>query len=172
MKLKIALAATALALVSAPAFAAISLGDTLQIQYLFPTIGSVVQTNSTLFTGPGTTLPIIYTGTATFTANMVTLTDNPAFGSYNPASFSGVKITDLTNAGAFSGWAVLPGATHGYDSFALSGGSLYVNWQGQPVGGSMSIGGGVPEPATWALMLGGFGLAGVALRRRRVAIAA
>jgi hypothetical protein len=28
-------------------------------------------------------------------------------------------------------------------------------------------GGGVPEPATWALMLAGFGLAGVALRRRR-----
>ena len=30
---------------------------------------------------------------------------------------------------------------------------------------------GVPEPGTWALMIGGFGLAGVALRRRR-AIAA
>jgi hypothetical protein len=28
---------------------------------------------------------------------------------------------------------------------------------------------GIPEPATWALMLGGFGLAGAALRRRRVA---
>ena len=26
---------------------------------------------------------------------------------------------------------------------------------------------GVPEPATWALMIGGFGLAGVGLRRRR-----
>ena len=32
--------------------------------------------------------------------------------------------------------------------------------------------GGVPEPATWALMLTGFGLAGVALRRRQVALAA
>jgi hypothetical protein len=33
--------------------------------------------------------------------------------------------------------------------------------------------GGVPEPASWALMLGGFGLAGAALRRRRtVAVAA
>jgi hypothetical protein len=32
-------------------------------------------------------------------------------------------------------------------------------------------GGGVPEPASWALMIAGFGLAGAALRRRRAAVA-
>lgn len=32
--------------------------------------------------------------------------------------------------------------------------------------------GGVPEPASWALMIAGFGLAGAALRRRRSAVAA
>ncbi|HEX5377629.1 MAG TPA: PEPxxWA-CTERM sorting domain-containing protein [Phenylobacterium sp.] len=32
--------------------------------------------------------------------------------------------------------------------------------------------GGVPEPATWAMMIAGFGMAGVAMRRRRAAIAA
>jgi hypothetical protein len=31
--------------------------------------------------------------------------------------------------------------------------------------------GAVPEPATWTMMIAGFGLAGAALRRRRVAIA-
>jgi hypothetical protein len=29
---------------------------------------------------------------------------------------------------------------------------------------------GVPEPAVWAMMLGGFGLAGAAIRRRRLAM--
>lgn len=35
-----------------------------------------------------------------------------------------------------------------------------------------SGGGAVPEPATWAMMIAGFGLVGSALRRRRVALAA
>ncbi|PZQ63703.1 MAG: hypothetical protein DI570_08050 [Phenylobacterium zucineum] len=40
-------------------------------------------------------------------------------------------------------------------------------------GMGLSIPGGavVPEPSTWALMIGGFGLAGATLRRRRLAAA-
>ena len=37
---------------------------------------------------------------------------------------------------------------------------------------SRTVQGVVPEPGTWALMIGGFGLAGAALRRRRAAVAA
>ncbi|HEX3366887.1 PEPxxWA-CTERM sorting domain-containing protein [Phenylobacterium sp.] len=37
---------------------------------------------------------------------------------------------------------------------------------------SVDVTGGVPEPASWALMIAGFGLAGAALRRRRSAVAA
>lgn len=38
--------------------------------------------------------------------------------------------------------------------------------------GAVPLNGGVPEPATWALVIGGFGLAGAALRRRRAAVTA
>ena len=35
--------------------------------------------------------------------------------------------------------------------------------------GSAVVSGGVPEPATWALMISGFGLVGASMRRRKVA---
>jgi hypothetical protein len=38
---------------------------------------------------------------------------------------------------------------------------------GIPVDTTTTTGGGVPEPATWAMLVAGFGLAGASLRRRR-----
>ena len=51
------------------------------------------------------------------------------------------------------------------DIFADNNGALRVSVTGS------SVTGGVPEPATWAMMIAGFGLAGSALRRRRTATA-
>ena len=50
--------------------------------------------------------------------------------------------------------------------FTLNNGSGYV-FDSTGVGATLSVGTGVPEPATWALVTGGFGLMGAALRRRR-----
>lgn len=63
--------------------------------------------------------------------------------------------------------------THDY-GIAFSGGGTGLGFYGDARLDNFGSGGvaSVPEPTTWALMLGGFGLAGVALRRRRTAIAA
>ena len=62
-------------------------------------------------------------------------------------------------------WALSPGVT-----LAAGPHTLFVN--GDIVGTSGSFGGNinitaVPEPATWAMMLLGFGAVGFAMRRRR-----
>jgi hypothetical protein len=50
--------------------------------------------------------------------------------------------------------------------------ALIAHGPGDPNGVQNMVLGGVPEPATWGLMIGGFGLAGAALRRRRAIRAA
>jgi hypothetical protein len=165
--------AAAVSLGGATAQAAIAIGDTIDITYHFPDSSTVYQDNQTTFAGDGTTLPIIYTGTATFDSNLITLTQNAGW-SYTPAAFNGVQLSDLTNPGAFAGWGVRPSSTMTGFSESASGGSLYVNWEGVTTfdGATVVLGPGVPEPATWAMMLLGVGAIGaVARRQRRMALA-
>jgi hypothetical protein len=57
-------------------------------------------------------------------------------------------------------------AESSFDSHSPSEGAYVANI----VVGDQTL--GVPEPATWALMIGGFGMAGAALRRRRTMVTA
>jgi hypothetical protein len=53
-----------------------------------------------------------------------------------------------------------------YVTAFLTGSNRQVDFQNIGFTAQVSVPGGVPEPATWAMMIGGFGLVGVAMRRR------
>jgi hypothetical protein len=84
----------------------------------------------------------------------------------NSCGFAGCgfqsSLSAINSAGTFGFF--FNGAPGGYHEYAGGQGGSF---------DTIKIGGvGVPEPATWALMLGGFGLIGVTLRRRRESLIA
>jgi hypothetical protein len=72
-----------------------------------------------------------------------------------------------------------PYSAHTISFIATDGGAVkarFRSFSGDGIGPlldnvGLSVSGGVPEPASWALMIVGFGAAGAALRRRRTALA-
>ncbi|WP_293903549.1 PEPxxWA-CTERM sorting domain-containing protein [Phenylobacterium sp.] len=92
----------------------------------------------------------------------------PELGDASAASFFGAHF-DLFGPQLFSGDTSAPTFQFGeYDLVDGGGDCGCDSFTTQAVGQyHLSISGGVPEPATWALMIAGFGGAGVALRRQR-----
>jgi len=93
--------------------------------------------------------------TLTFRTNQGTDVIVPGTDFTNPAN--GNQISPGTN-----GLFTVTGAQGEYFTsvtFASSANSFEVD--------NLAVSGAVPEPASWAMMIGGFGLAGGALRRRR-----
>jgi hypothetical protein len=78
-------------------------------------------------------------------------------GIHETSAFNRVELYFATTNGN--------GTATGHESYQ----GTFDNWGSNGQEHAFSLQAGVPEPATWALMLGGFGLAGVALRRRQLA---
>ncbi len=106
--------------------------------------------------------------------------NNPAFFFGFPTALSQaftsghIKASVIGNIGTLT---ITPtgGATQVYQntfSTAFSGGTPGLGFYGQTRIDNFSDGAAaVPEPATWAMLIAGFGLAGSLLRRRRAALA-
>ncbi len=90
---------------------------------------------------------------------------------------TGVLLSDtlgnsyfLNGAAASVGYGNLIHLTTGSTfGFIVDKGDVYYN---DSTGLNFTLTGNVPEPASWAMLIAGFGLTGAAMRRRRTAIAA
>ena len=82
-----------------------------------------------------------------------------------PADFGGLDLTSSGASVAF-GYYTSNGTCCGGPNTTISG----IDGWGASIENAPSL--GVPEPATWALMIAGFGAAGALLRRRPAAVSA
>ncbi|MBU3077347.1 PEPxxWA-CTERM sorting domain-containing protein [Sphingomonas sp. XMGL2] len=103
------------------------------------------------------------------------------YGSLRPRIGGGSSLNNLVNGDgngdgfidAGGGYDVALGLINGF-SIGAGEQSLFTTHTifGSGTPGSVQVPGAVPEPATWAMMIGGFGLVGASMRRRRVGLAA
>ncbi len=117
------------------------LGDTVDIQFLYPTMNSIYGLGTTgVVTSEGVRLNLFDNQEVIVLPNSVVMLDiNEAGSSFDSAQFNGISVTDLTNPSAFTG--ALVGVTTDISAFGLSdvsesSGALFLNFQGllTPVG--------------------------------------
>ncbi len=160
--------------VTAPASATtlLAIGDTLDVQYLFPDLGSIQNDSGEFtYTGPGQTISTQFGITAVVLSNSAIAFQDTGCSDdcqQTPASWNGPAVFDLTNGSAFNGWVVSYDGV-GITGSILGGGEAAVNWQSAfPNGGEVIVSTGIPEPSTWAMMLIGFaGLGFMSYRQRQ-----
>ena len=90
---------------------------------------------------------------------------------YDPRNFTPAELLELFEGKEFSFAAAAYSNVFQYtDGFTDFQTSAFLRYSGVAQLVSVEVAASAaPEPATWALMIGGFGLAGAALRRRRLA---
>jgi PEP-CTERM motif len=155
-------------------------GSTLDYQYYFPDSTSPYSgaDNGSFVVGAGVEVTNIVDNVGTLDISGTNIfIDFSTDSSFTPGTFNGWILSDQTNSLADILGVSINGSTNlaGFSMANLSftGNTISVNWQGLDfdantvVSLDVSLGQAVPEPATWAMMLLGFGAAGVALRRGR-----
>ena len=173
-----AAAALAVGTLAMPAGAATLIGDSITAAYYFPNQASVyggfgVSPTATFTVGAG----IEATGTVDgslqqtfdFAASSLTLTYNNV-ASWTATDFNGWGFTN--NSKAYDAITSVTGIDPA--RVTITGNTLFVNWQGLSYAAGNQIvvnfgAGAIPEPASWMMLIGGFGMVGAAMRRRRVA---
>lgn len=178
------LAALSVTLPAMPAAAMSLLGSEATVAYRYPDMATPYGEASPALAfriGAGQDAMVAVEGVTflgvDFTANRLTVDfttvlDNPT---WNRVPFNGLVFTGLDRVRSVS----LTGGTRltgfGADRVIFDAGVLGVNWNGLTYrsGDRVELAlGTVPEPASWVMLISGFGLIGGALRRQRIAVAA
>jgi choice-of-anchor C domain-containing protein len=102
---------------------------------------------------------------------------NPAGGSYPRIVYANVGGSDISFSSPGGGSLAAPAWVRQTFSFVATGASTTLSFRADPASSASFYGpaldnisataAAVPEPATWAMMVVGFGLAGAGLRRRK-----
>ncbi len=152
-------------------------GDTVDIEYLYPTSSTLFGLGTTgVVTSSGLTLNVQGTTLWTVFPDHVDMNSiYPAGAAFLSAAFNGVSVTDLTHPGAFTSASADPASTVvgvTNSNVSIQSGVLFINYQGleAPFGSLARVdfsAATVPEPST--LLLLGSALAALVAARKKIA---
>jgi hypothetical protein len=164
----------ALALLSsasaASATTALTFGDSLTLEYWFPSQHALFETQTFTYTGPGQTVPFQFQSGGLNPQSALDILSNTqiafreigcSFGTCienpppaSPTAWNGPVLFDTTNGNAFSDWVVISDtlgspplggndpSVVGITSLLVAPGEIGVNWQHVVVEGEVILGGG------------------------------
>jgi hypothetical protein len=184
-KLAILMSVSALAFASPALAAAVYNSGTVQFQYYayggaysgggsptnFAAPGSASFFNYFDVAVSGNQIVYTYTGDATWSSSSISLNTGGLLVDNGSVIYSVSGIPSITSV-TLNALSQLGSSGFSASNVTWNSGAVAVTWQNQhfAVGNTVILdvnGGAVPEPASWALMITGFGLAGAAMRRRQ-----